>query len=108
MPHSRFITALYKKIAGTILFLDDFPDNSLMHLGRNDCNFRAYCKFGKSEIAKIFFFSFWTKNRENFEIKRTDDILSWILHVIYWEDYPSIFFSYIDMQQNMKIYNYVV
>ena len=39
MPHSRFINALCKKNAGTILFLNDFPDNSLMHLGGNDCNF---------------------------------------------------------------------
>ena len=78
-----------------------------MHLGRNDCNFRAYCKFGKSEIAKIFFFSFGTQNRENFEIKRRDDILS-KMHVIYWADYPSIFFHICDMQQVMKIYNYVV
>ena len=75
MPHSRFLTALCKKIAGDILFLNDFRKNSLMHFGRNDCNFRAYCKFGKSEIAKIFIFSFWTKNRENFEIKLRDDIL---------------------------------
>ena len=56
MPHSRFVTALCKKNAATILFLNDFPDNSLMHLGRNDCNFCAYCKFGKSEIAKINIF----------------------------------------------------
>ena len=37
MPQSRFITALCKKNAGTILFLNDFPDNSVMHSGRNDC-----------------------------------------------------------------------
>ena len=70
-----FYYSFMYKIAGTILFLNAFPDNSLMRLGRNNCNFRAYCKFGKSEIAKIFF-SFLTKNRENFEIKRRDDILS--------------------------------
>ena len=64
MPHSRFITALCKKNAETILFLNDFPDNSLMHLGRNDCNFRAYCKFGKSEIAKINLFHFGPKRRK--------------------------------------------
>ena len=64
MPHSRFITALCKKNAGTILFLNDFPDNSLMHLGRNDCNFRAYCKFGKSELAKINLFILDTKPRK--------------------------------------------
>ena len=50
-----------KKNAGTILFLNNFSDNSLMHLGRNDCNFRAYCKFGKSEIAKINLFHFGPK-----------------------------------------------
>ena len=67
MPHSRFITALYKnkKNAGTILFLNDFPDNSLMHLGRNDCNFRAYCKFRKSEIAKINLFHFGPRTAKN-------------------------------------------
>ena len=62
MPHSRFITALCKKNAGTILFLND---NSLMHLGRNDCNFRAYCKFGKSDIAKINLFHFGPKTAKN-------------------------------------------
>ena len=51
----------YVKINGTILFLNDFPDNSMMHLGRNDCDFRAYCKFEKSEIATIFFFHFGPK-----------------------------------------------
>ena len=66
MPHSRFITALCKKNAGTILFLNHFPDNSLMHLGRSDCNFRAYCKFGKSEIAKINLFHFGPKTAKIF------------------------------------------
>ena len=66
MPHSRFITALCKKNAGTILFLND---NSLMHLGRNDCNFRAYCKFGKSEIAKINLFHFGPKTAKNLKKK---------------------------------------
>ena len=61
MPHSRFITALCKKNAGTIFFLNDFPANFFMLLGRNDCNFRAYCKFGKSEIAKINLFHFGPK-----------------------------------------------
>ena len=67
MPHSRFITALSKKNAGTILFLNDFPDNSLMHLDRNECNFRAYRMFGKSEIAKINLFHFGPKTAENFK-----------------------------------------
>ena len=57
----------FKKNAGTILFLNDFPDNSSMHLGRNDCNFRAYCKFGKSEIAKINLFHFGPKTAKNFK-----------------------------------------
>ena len=73
MPHSRFITALCKKNAGTILFLND---NSLMHLGRNDCNFRAYCKFGKSEIAKINLFHFGPKTAKNLKKKRRNDIIS--------------------------------
>ena len=52
--HIDVLLKLYvKKNAGTILFLNDFPGNSLMHLGRNDCNFHAYCKFGKSEIVEI-------------------------------------------------------
>ena len=67
MPHSRFIIALCKKNAGTILFLNDFPDNSLMHLGRNDCNFLAYCKFGKSEIAKINLLHFGPKTAKIFK-----------------------------------------
>ena len=69
MPHSRFITALCTNNAGTILFLNDFPDNSLMQLGRNDCNFRAYCKFGKSEIAKINLFQFEPKTAKIFKNK---------------------------------------
>ena len=70
MPHSHFITALCQKKnknAGTILFLNDFPDNSLMHLVKNDCNIRAYCKFGKSEIAKINLFHFGPKTMKNFK-----------------------------------------
>ena len=73
--HIHVLLQLYVKNAETILFLNAFPDNSLMRLDRNDCNFRASCKFGKSKIVK-FLFSFLTKNRENFEIKRRDDILS--------------------------------
>ena len=60
--HIHVLLQLYvKKNAGTILFLNIFSDNSLMHLGRNDCNFRAYSKFGKSEIAKINLFHFGPK-----------------------------------------------
>ena len=63
--HIHVLLQLYvKKNAGTILFLNDFPDNSLMHLGRNDCNFRAYCKFGKSEVAKINLFILDLKPRK--------------------------------------------
>ena len=66
--HIHVLLQLYvKKNAETILFLNDFPDNSLMHPGRNDCNFRAYCKFGKSEIAKINLFHFGPKTAENFK-----------------------------------------
>ena len=54
-----------KKNAGTILFLSDIPNKSLMHLGRNDFNFRAYCKFGKSETAKINIFHFGPKTGTN-------------------------------------------
>ena len=66
--HIHVLSQLYVKIkkkAGTILFLNDFPDNSLMHLGRNDRNFRAYCKFRKSEIAKINLFHFGPKTAKN-------------------------------------------
>ena len=64
--HIHVLLQLYvKKNAGTILFLNDFPDNSLMHLGRNDCNFRAYCTFGKSEITKINLFHFGPKTAKS-------------------------------------------
>ena len=56
---------LYVKNAGTILFLNDFLNNSLLHPSRNNFNFRAYCKFGKSEIAKINIFHFGPKNAKN-------------------------------------------
>ena len=60
--HIHVLSQLTVKIknAGTILFLNDFPDNSLMRL-----NFRAYCKFGKSEIAKINLFHFGPKTAKN-------------------------------------------
>ena len=44
--HIHVLLQLNIKNAGTILFLNDFSDNSLMHLGRNDCNFRTNCNFG--------------------------------------------------------------
>ena len=59
--HIHVLLQLYVKNAGTILFLNDFPDNSLMYLWRNDCNFRAYCKLGNSEIAKINLVNFGRK-----------------------------------------------
>ena len=66
--HIHVLLQLYvKQKAETILFLNDFPDNSLMHPGRNGCNFRAYCKFGKSEIVKIYLFHFGPKTAENFK-----------------------------------------
>ena len=65
--HINVLLQLYvKQNAGTILILNDFPDNSLMHLGRNDYYFRAYCKFGKSEIAKINLFILDPKPRKFF------------------------------------------
>ena len=66
---------MYKN-AGTILFPNVFLDNSMIQLGRNDCNFSAFCKFGKSEIAKINLFHFGTKTTKIFKIKRRNDILS--------------------------------
>ena len=50
--HFHILFQFYVKNAETALFLIDFPDNSLMHVGRNDFHFRAYCRLGKSEIAK--------------------------------------------------------
>ena len=50
-----------KKMAGTVLFPTVFLENTLTHLCTNDFNFCAYCRFGKSEIAKINVFHFGTK-----------------------------------------------
>ena len=50
-----------KKMAGTVLFPNDFPVNALTHLCTKDFNFRAYCRWGKSEIAKINVFHFGPK-----------------------------------------------
>ena len=44
---------LYVKMVRTVLFLNDFPVNTLTQLCTNDFNFCAYCSLGKSEIAKI-------------------------------------------------------
>ena len=51
--HIHILFQFYvKKNAETALFLNDFPDNSSMHVGKNDFYFRAYCRLGKSEITK--------------------------------------------------------
>ena len=65
--HIHVLLQLYVKNAGTILFLNDFPDNFFMHLGRNYCNFSAYCKLGKSEIAKINLVHFGPKTAKKFK-----------------------------------------
>ena len=82
--HIHVLLQLYVKNAGTILFLNDFPDNSLMHPGRNDCNFRAYCKFGKSEIARINLFILDPKPRKilNKEKERQDFCISYTGRII--------------------------
>ena len=59
-------------MAGTVLFPKYFPVNTLMHLGTNDFNFRAYCRLGKSEIAKINVLNFGPKTAK-FEIKQRND-----------------------------------
>ena len=50
--HIHVLLQLYVKNAGKKLFLNDFSDNFLMHLGRNDCNFRAYCKLENQKSRK--------------------------------------------------------
>ena len=65
--HIHVLLQLYVKNAGIILFLNDFPDNFLIYLWRNDCNFRAYCKLGKSEIAKINLVNFGPKTSKKFK-----------------------------------------
>ena len=66
-----FYYSFMSKNAGTILFLNDFPDNSLMHLGREMIVISAHiASLENQKSRKYFFLSFWTKNRENFQIKR--------------------------------------
>ena len=50
--HIHILFQFYVKNGGTALFLNDFPDNSLMHVGKNGFQFRAHCRLGKSEITK--------------------------------------------------------
>ena len=59
-------------MAGALLFSNDFSVNTLTHLSTKDFICRAYCKLGKSEIAKINVFILDTKPRK-FEIKRKKD-----------------------------------
>ena len=92
-----------------MLFLNDLPDNSLMHLGRNDCNVRAYCKFGKSDIAKINLFFILDQKPRKFLNKtkgrhfKQDFCMSYTGRIIL-----VYCFHICDMQQDMKIYKYVV
>ena len=60
-----FLTYSYvkkKEMAGTVLFPNDSPVNTLTHLCTKDFNFCAYCRLGKSEIVKINVFHFVPKN----------------------------------------------
>ena len=66
--HIHVLLQLYAKMAGTVLFLNEFPDNTLTHLCMNDFNLRAYCQLEKSEIAKINTFHSGP-NTPKFEIK---------------------------------------
>ena len=52
-----------KKMAVAVLFPKDFPVNTLTHLCTNDFNFCAYCRLGKSDIAKINVFHFGLKTK---------------------------------------------
>ena len=91
------------------MFLNDFPDNSLMHLGRNDCNFRVYCEFGKSEIAKINLFHFEPKTAKMLnEAERRNDILSRIFACHILGELSYYIFHICDMQHDKIIYNYMV
>ena len=79
-----------------------------MHLGRNDCNFRAYSKFGKSEIAKINLFHFGPKTAKKiYKAKerhfKQDFCMPYTGRIIL-----VYFFHICDMQHDTKIYNYVV
>ena len=64
-----------KKMAGTLLFPNDFPVNILTHLCLNDFNFRVYCRLGKSEIAKTNVFHFEPKTVK-IQIKQRNDKIS--------------------------------
>ena len=68
-----------------------FSVNILMHLCTNDSNFRAYCRLGKSEIAKIIVFHFGPKNRENFGIKHGNDKSSRFIHVRLRKIFPRMY-----------------
>ena len=80
-----------------------------MYLCRNDCNFRAYCKFGKSDFAKINLFFILDPEPRKFLNKAKGRHFKQDFYMSYTERIILVYFFHIcDMQQDMKIYNYVV
>ena len=69
-----FITALCKKMAGAVLFPNDFSVHTLTHVCTNDFNFCEYYRLGKSEIAKINVFHFGPKTAKIRNKLRNDKI----------------------------------
>ena len=93
-----------KKKAGAVLFPNDFPVNTLTHLCMNDFNFCAYCRLGKSEIAKINVFHLDPKPRKFEKKQRNDKISRFVACQIMGVSNIHI----IDKQTDTKIYKYVV
>ena len=91
MPHSHFISVLCKKNAETALFLNDFPDNSLMHVDRNYFIF-AHIAGWKNQKLQNKSFSLWTQNPRKFLKKRRTTRSAGLLHVTYWENYSFLYF----------------
>ena len=59
-------------MAGTILFPNVFSVNTLTHRCTSNFNFHAFCRLGKSEIAKSYVFYFGPKTAK-LEIKQRND-----------------------------------
>ena len=78
-------------MADTVLFPNDFPVNTLTHLCTKDFKFCAYCRLGKSEIAKINVFSFWTQKSENSIKSKETTKLAGLLHARLWEVFHRIY-----------------
>ena len=74
-------------MAGTVLFPNDWPVNTLM----KDSNFYAYCRLGKSEIARINAFHFFTQKRKNSVKSKETTKLAGLLHARLLEVFPIIY-----------------